>query len=88
MPFYHLAIWTTHSFSLLLRWSTEPRTDRAYPGLTRLRKADADDDDTDFGERSSPSGYSDYHNLYDILNDDEKKSLKGDSKPIRDKDFE
>ena len=66
----------THYFSLQLRFSTEPPPDRAFPELqkARLRQARGDDD---FGRDETPAtGYHDYGNIYDILNDDEKRSLQ------------
>lgn len=84
VPFGELG--STHYLSIVLRLTTEPRADRAYPGLTRIRKSQAEDDDVDFQDKPA-SGYSDYRNLYDILNDDEKKFMKKDAPP-KDKDFE
>jgi len=74
VPFGDLG--ATHYFSINLRWSTSPRGDRAYPDLPALRaRNEREDRDDEFHERPS-TGYSDYRNLYDILSDDERKSLK------------
>jgi hypothetical protein len=53
VPFGDLG--NTHYFSLLLRWSTEPRADRTYPDLPqqRLHSARAEDDDIRLDSESS-----------------------------------
>jgi len=86
VPFGDLG--NTHYFSLLIRFSTQPRPDRAYPDLPKVRLRRANDEEGDTGSFDSAdkvhahaaeppaSGYHDYGNVYDILSDEEKKSLK------------
>jgi hypothetical protein len=77
VPFGDLG--NTHYFSLLIRFSLEPRLDRSQPDQTtpRLHKRKRDDDDDhSFPSESPATGYHDYGNVYDILTDDERKSLK------------
>ena len=71
VPFGELG--NTHYFSLELRWSTVPREDRTYPTLPRRRERVEKGDEF---EDTPSSHYSDYRNVYDILSDDERKSLK------------
>ena len=54
----------THYFSLVLRWSTKPRPERP-----RLKPSE----DREFDDFKDPSKY---HDIYDFLNDDERKSIK------------
>jgi hypothetical protein len=55
---------STNYFSLVFRWDTKPRPERP-----RLKSAAAREDE-DFNDTSS------YHDIYDFLNDDERKSIK------------
>jgi len=54
----------THYFSLVFRWDTKARPERP-----RLKSAE-DRDDEEFNSTSS------YHDIYDFLNDDERKSIQ------------
>jgi len=85
VPFGELG--STHYLSVVLRWSTEPRADRVYPNRFQA----SEDEEINFSDNPASdkpsSGYSDYRNLYDILSDDERKSLKK-SAPEKDKDFQ
>ena len=74
VPFGDLG--STHYFSLLIRFTTDPRPDRAYPNLpkTRLRQAKNDDD---FSTLDSPAqGYHDYGNIDEMLSDSDRRALK------------
>jgi hypothetical protein len=54
----------SHYFSLVFRWDTKPR-----PEHPRLKRSE----DREFEEFEDPSKY---HDIYDFLNDDERKTVK------------
>lgn len=60
----------THYFSINLRFTRKPKADRAYPELPRKRERLAKEDFP-----GDNTGYTDYRNLYDILNESERRSL-------------
>jgi len=77
VPFGDLG--NSHYFSLLLRFSTEPRRNRAYPNLAheRLRQSKRDDDEDEFQQtETSAPGYHDYGNIDDLLSDNERQLLR------------
>ena len=70
----------THYLSINFRWATTPRSDRSGSAATRQRRREEEDDFEDH----PTSRYSDYRNVYDLLGDDDRKSLRRPS----DKDFQ
>ena len=77
VPFGDLG--NTQYFSLLIRFTTQPRTDRAYPDLpkVRLRQAKEEDNDEIEDSKEAPAtGYHDFNNIEDVLTEDERRSLE------------
>jgi hypothetical protein len=75
VPFGDLG--NTNYFSLLIRFTTAPRADRAYPELPKVRLKGAKTDEDHLGPGEAPAtGYHDYNNIEDILTPDERRSLK------------